>query len=148
MSYDEAKQALPTSRSPGPEGQTRPEAGEIEDDGHNPEGPPNRLERKFPQQLLPAIQRLQAIISVESIALDLCLERCIEIVEFNYSRRASGIDNFPDSTPGARVMNTAEKVALATPMAVRLYDEVLKSFDEMNKVGQAEKPKSPTLIEP
>lgn len=87
-----------------------------------PTGPPTPPSRQIPVHLGKVIRFFESIIADESLLLDLCVDRAVGIVEFNYKKRLVGNDFFGDQPTAAHF------VGMAAPLAVELYKQVLESI--------------------
>lgn len=87
-----------------------------------PSGPPTPPSRNIPLHLGKVIRFFEGIIADESLLLDLCVDRAVGIVEFNYKKRLVGNDFFGDQPTAAHF------VGMAAPLAVELYKQVLESI--------------------
>jgi hypothetical protein len=100
---------------------TEPESGpEVLWDKNAPQGPPQPEVRSIPDWFKPVHDYLLGTVADEGMLMDLCLERAIEIVRFNWSRGAVGIDLFPREAGGGAI-GRAETLMMATPIAIELY---------------------------
>ena len=89
-----------------------------------PTGPPNPPTRSIPPHLKKLIRFFEGIIADESLVLDLCVDRTVGIVKFNYEKRVTGGDGFGEQpTP-------AHFISMAAPLAVELYKQVLTSIGD------------------
>lgn len=88
-----------------------------------PDGPPTPPMRSIPPHFKKLVRWLESLISDESLLLDLCVDRCVGIVKFNYEKRLVGNDFFGDQPTAAHF------VGMAAPLAVELYKQVLLSID-------------------
>jgi len=94
-----------------------------------PTGPPQATVRSVPKHLEKLVQFFSGIIADEGLLLDLCVDRAVGIVEFNYKKRAFGSDLFSEQQPTAM-----HYVGMAAPLAVELYKQVLVSvIDRKNE---------------
>jgi hypothetical protein len=114
-----------------------PEPGEgVHWDKPSPTDNPTIAPRAIPKHLLKIVDFFQGIILDESLVLDLCLERCMEIIQQNVLKKTVGIDQFQEFGP-------MQYAAVAGPMTVELYKQVLSSIgeraDEYQKLVQAAK---------
>ncbi len=101
-----------------------PEPGEgVHWDKDAPTDNPAASPRAIPKHLLKIVNFFQGIVLDESLVLDLCLERCMEIVQTNVSRKSVGTDHMQD-------FSSAQYAAIAGPMTVELYKQVLASITE------------------
>jgi len=107
---------LPGEPEPGPE---------VRWDKDAPTGPPIPQERQFPEWFTPVYVWLKQIVQDESLVADLCLERAIDIVEFNHARGMVGIDYFAE---GGGTPARTSTVAMAVPLAVELYRQTAASI--------------------
>jgi hypothetical protein len=112
-----------------------PEAGEgTHWDKPSPTDNPTIAPRAIPKHLLKVVEFFQGIILDESLVLDLCLERAMEIVQQNVLKKTVGIDQFQEFGP-------MQYAAVAGPLTVELYKQVLSSVgersDEYQKLVQA-----------
>lgn len=97
-----------------------------------PTGPPTPAVRALPPHLKKVIQFFEGIIADEGLLLDLCVDRAVGIVEYNYRKRAFGSDMFQENpTP-------LHFIGMAAPLATELYKQVLVSImdraDEYKKL--------------
>lgn len=90
-----------------------------------PTGPPTPPTRSIPIHLAKIVQFFQGIIADEGLLLDLCLDRAMGIVEFNYKKRLVGSDFFNENPPGP-----FHFAGVAAPLAVELYKAVLVSVND------------------
>jgi len=88
-----------------------------------PSGPPTPPSRSIPAHLGKVIRFFESIIADEGLLLDLCVDRSVGIVEFNYKKRLVGNDFFGDQPTAAHF------VGMAAPLAVELYKQVLSSIE-------------------
>lgn len=101
-----------------------PEEGEgVHWDKDSPTESPAYVPKPIPKHLAKIVSFFQGIVLDESLVLELCLERCIEMVRQQVERKLVGTDHFQESTPGAYA-------AIASPMTVELYKQVLSSIGE------------------
>lgn len=87
-----------------------------------PSGPPTPPSRNIPVHLGNVIRFFESIIADEGLLLDLCVDRAVGIVEYNYKKRLVGNDFFGDQPTAAHF------VGMATPLATELYKQVLESI--------------------
>lgn len=88
-----------------------------------PTGPPVPLTRGIPPHYKKLVSYYEGIIADEGLLLDLCMDRAVGIVEFNYRKRIAGSDFFSQDQP-----TPAHFVSMAAPLAVELYKQVLASI--------------------
>jgi len=88
-----------------------------------PTGPPTPPSRSIPIHLAKVIRFFESIIADEGLLLDLCVDRAVGIVEFNYKKRLVGNDFFGDQP------TVAHFVGMAAPLATELYKQVLASIE-------------------
>ena len=90
-----------------------------------PTAPPEGAvqKRSIPGHLMNIIRFFEGVIADESLLLDLCVDRAIGIMEYNYKKRAVGSDLFESPS-------TANFVAMAAPVAVELYKQVLVAIGD------------------
>lgn len=93
-----------------------------------PTGPPTPAVRSIPQHLSKVVRFMEGIIADESLLLDLCVDRCVGIVKFNYEKRLVGSDFFSADQP-----TPAHFIQMAAPLAVELYKQVLESIGDRSK---------------
>lgn len=110
-----------------------PEVAANIDRAKAPTGPPTPMRRDIPGWFKPIHDYLAQVIADESIVLDLCLERAIQIVEFNHNAGMAGIDHFIENATPPRT----QMVAFAIPVATELYKQVLASIDRDKKKFEA-----------
>jgi hypothetical protein len=97
----------------------------VEWDKPAPSAPPGgQLTRNLPTELVPIEAWLQSLAADEGLLLDICLQRAMSIVEYNYSAGAVGIDQMNDS------WNRASILQVAVPLALKLYDACDKALPE------------------
>lgn len=89
-----------------------------------PSGPPTPPSRSIPTHLGKLVRFFEGKIADEGLLLDLCVDRAVGIVEFNYKKRIAGSDFFGDQP------TTAHFVSMATPLAVELYKQVLAAIGD------------------
>jgi hypothetical protein len=89
-----------------------------------PDGPPNPPTRSIPPHIKKLVRFFEGIIADEALLLDLCVDRTVGIVKFNYEKRVTGGDGFGEHpTP-------AHFIAMAAPLSVELYKQVLVSIND------------------
>lgn len=89
-----------------------------------PTGPPTPPIRSIPPHLQKVIRFFEGIIADEGLLLDLCVDRAVGIVEYNYRKRLVGQDFFGEQpTP-------AHFVGMAAPLATELYKQVIASIGD------------------
>ncbi len=91
-----------------------------------PSGPPAEPERRIPKHLIGVVKFFGEIIADEGLLLDLCLDKAVSMVKFNVEKRMVGIDMLQDGGQ----MHPFNIVAAATPLAIELYKNVLKSIED------------------
>ena len=116
-----------------------------------PTGPPQPMVREIPPHLKKIIEFFSGIIADEGLLLDLCVDRAVGIVEYNYKKRAFGSDFFSGEQP-----TPMHFIMTAGPLATELYKQVLESIkgrvEEYTKLLQEaqdearRKPGTPPLI--
>ena len=116
-----------------------------------PTGPPQPMVREIPPHLKKIIEFFSGIIADEGLLLDLCVDRAVGIVEYNYKKRAFGSDFFSGEQP-----TPMHFIMTAGPLATELYKQVLESIkgrvEEYAKLLQEaqdearRKPGTPPLI--
>lgn len=89
-----------------------------------PSGPPTPPSRAIPAHLGKLVRFFEGKIADEGLLLDLCVDRAVGIVEFNYKKRLVGADFFVDQPTAAHFVN------MAAPLAVELYKQVLVSISD------------------
>lgn len=115
-----------------------------------PTGPPNPPKLAIPKHLERIVGFFNGIVMDESLLIDLCLERCIGIVERNVNSKIYGVDHFADANP-------TQYAAIAAPLTVELYKQVLnaisgrqdeygKLVEEMNREREKNSPGGPRII--
>lgn len=123
--YEEAKKLVTPSGDP-----LKPDG--VSWDQQAPKTPPTPEQRAMPEWFTDVYRFISQLVADESLVLDLCLERCIEIVEFNHNRGLVGIDHFPELQQGSQPTRISF-VVTAAPMAVKLYEQVLASLNGPQK---------------
>jgi hypothetical protein len=102
-----------------------PDIAPVIDRAKAPTGPPTPMSRDIPGWFKPVHNWLAQVIADEAVVLDLCLERAIQIVEFNHNAGMVGIDHFVENAMPPRT----QMVAFAIPLAAELYKQALASID-------------------
>ena len=97
--------------------------------GEAPKMPPVVAERKVPEWFEPVYRWMKGVVYDEGVLLDLCMDKAIEIAEFNHNRGLVGIDHFVENSIPPRT----QMMMFGVPLAVELYRQALKSI-ENNKV--------------
>lgn len=87
-----------------------------------PSGPPTPPVRSIPPHLKKLVLFMESKIADESLLLDLCVDRCVGIVKFNYEKRLVGSDFFGEQPSAAHF------IGMAAPLAVELYKQVLAAI--------------------
>lgn len=98
-------------------------------DKEAPAGPPTPQQRAIPKALQPIIKFFNGIIVDESLLIDLCLERCMEIVERNVKAKMVGVDYWAGDGSAGGPYTPSHYAAVAGPLAVELYKQVLKAIE-------------------
>ena len=88
-----------------------------------PTAPPQAPVREIPTHLKKIVQFFSEIIADEGLLLDLCVDRAVGIVEYNYKKRAFGSDFFQGEQP-----TPIHFIMTAGPLATELYKQVLASI--------------------
>ena len=104
-------------------------------DKPGPIAPPGEVSRGLPEWTSPIVDFLRQEISDEALVLDLCLEKAIEVVDWNYQKSIVGIEHFGDGAGGGPGATRPIICGIAGPLALRLYEEVLKSVNGPKKGG-------------
>ena len=130
--YDEARRII----LPGEPVSAPPDAKPVDQrqgtvwDKEAPKGPPTPETRQVPGWFNDVYQWMQGLVNDEGLILDLCLERALQIVQFNHDRGLAGIDYFPEANGnGGGAPNRATFLHISSPLAVELYKQVLTSID-------------------
>ncbi len=117
-----------------------------------PTGPPTPMPREIPAHLGKLTRYMEGKIADEGLLLDLCVDRAVGIAEFNYKKRCVGSDFFGDQPTAAHF------VAMAMPLAVELYKQVLVAINDdkeeyaklvteaQEEMRRGHRPTSPILI--
>lgn len=126
-----------------------------------PTEPPNPKKLEIPQHLEKIVQFFHGIVMDESLLIDLCLERCMKIVERNVLSKTFGIDSWSSDGQGAggSQFTPVQYAAVAGPMTVELYKQVLiaveqrraeydRLYDEMTREREKNSPGGPRIIVP
>ena len=93
-----------------------------------PTGPPQPVTRSIPPHYKKLVSFYEGIIADEGLIMDLCVDRAVGIIEFNYKKRAFGSDMFQENpTP-------LHFIAMAGPLAVELYKQVILSIGQQPDV--------------
>lgn len=91
-----------------------------------PTAPPQELKRKVPPHLENLIKFLSGIIADEGLLLDMCMDKAMGIVDFNFRKRAFGSDMMQEApTP-------LHFIGPAAMLTVELYKQVLKSVTDQS----------------
>lgn len=88
-----------------------------------PTAPPQIPVREVPTHLKKVVQFFSGIIADEGLLLDLCVDRAVGIVEYNFKKRAFGSDFFSGEQP-----TPIHFIGMSAPLAVELYKQVLQSI--------------------
>lgn len=102
---------------------TQPNDG-TEFDKAPPTQPPTPQVRSVPEWFQEVHDYLARIVGDESIVVDLCLERCVDIVRTQHDRGLVGIDHFPEAS-GGQAPTRMGMMAIASPLCVELYKQVI-----------------------
>lgn len=94
-----------------------------------PTSPPTPKELPVPKHLEKIVGFFREIIMSESLLVDLCLDRCMEIVKRNVESKMVGVDHFASEGAGGNPYTPAHYAAVAGPLTVELYKQVLKSIE-------------------
>lgn len=87
-----------------------------------PTGPPTPQVRSIPPHLKKVINFFEGIIADEGLLLDLCVDRAVGIVDFNYRKRLVGQDYFGEP------LTPAHMIGMAAPLATELYKQVIAAI--------------------
>lgn len=129
-------------------------------DKEAPSGPPTPEKLEIPKHLEKIVQFFNGIVMDESLLVDLCLERCMEIVRRNVESKIVGSDHWAgDGQAGGGPYTPAHYAAVAGPLTVELYKQVLLAIDgrqeeydklreEMNREREKSSPGGPRIIVP
>lgn len=98
---------------------------EINWDKPAPTGPPTPQSRDIPAHLVKIVRFFESIAADEGVLLDICMDRAVDIVEFNFKKRLAGSDFFAEQQPTA-----ATFTMIASPLAVELYKQCLQSVKD------------------
>lgn len=120
----------PELRLVDPPGAPDPKKDGIHWDKPAPTAPPGDMKRSVPKHLLKIAEFLGNIVADEAFLLDLCVDRAVEVVNFNCRKRMVGVDLLQDQGQ----MHPFNIVAAATPLAIELYRESLKSVEQQKDV--------------
>ena len=92
----------------------------------------------IPKHLNKIVDFFQGIIHSEALLIDLCLERCMDIVERNVTSKMVGIDHFAgEGQGGAGPFTPVNFAAIAGPLTVELYKQALKAIESREAEYQA-----------
>lgn len=125
-------------------------------DKEAPSGPPTPQKLAIPKHLERIVGFFNGIIMDESLLIDLCLDRCMEIVRRNVESKMVGSDHFAGDGGGSPY-TPAHYAAVAGPLTVELYKQVLKAIEgrqgeygklveEMNREREKNSPGGPRII--
>jgi hypothetical protein len=122
-------------------------------DKPGPQGPPAPVKRQIPPHLQEMFKFLSSKIADEGLLLDLCMDRATSIVEFNFRKRAAGVDMMGEVTPlhfiGPAAMLTVElykQVLVAVSADEKTYKEILDRAQKEMERGRS--PASPAIFVP
>lgn len=120
---------------PGQDEQQAPPEPEVRGahDKPGPTAPPGVVSRGLPEWTDPIVDFLKQEISDEALVMDLCLEKAIEIVDWNYQKGLVGNEHFGEGAGGGPAPTRPLVCGIAGPIAIRLYEEVLKSLNGPKK---------------
>lgn len=90
-----------------------------------PDGPPQPKELVIPPHLTKLAKFFRNVIADESLVLEMCLDRCIDMVKVAISNRTAGIEVWDPTNP-FHAVNYAQ---IAGPLTVELYKETLKAIE-------------------
>lgn len=127
--YEEAKRALAPAGGP-------PEGPEVSWDKPPPSGPPEPP-AAFPAHLARIVDWFDQTIYMDSLLLDRCIKRAMEIVELAVRTRMAGIDLFRGDGGGADPTHPMNYAALAAPMAIELYKQAVTAIERRADEYQA-----------
>lgn len=124
-----------------------------------PSGPPTPAVRPIPQHLKSIFRFFDGIIQDESLLVDLCLERCMEIVRRNVESKLVGADHFAGEGQGGNPFTPVNYAAIAGPLAIELYKQVLsavegreeeykKLLEEATRERERNSPSGPRIFTP
>ncbi len=85
--------------------------------------PPVTQQVVVPQHLQKVERFFKEIIADESFLIDMCLERCLEMVEVKAANRRAGRDFFNEA-----VVTPEGLIQIATPLALELYKQTLEAI--------------------
>jgi len=103
-----------------------------------PTGPPDPLVRDVPEWFKPVHEWISNVVHDEAHILDLCLEECVDMVEFNHNKGAVGIDLMGGGGDGAGAAPTRiGYIHIAAMLAPHLYKEVLSALEQRKDVFSA-----------
>lgn len=129
-------------------------------DKEAPTGAPTPQKLEIPKHLDKIVRFFNGIIMDESLLLDLCLDRSMEIVKRNVESKMVGIDHFAgDGQGGMGPYTPAHYAAVAGPLTVELYKQVLKAIEgrqeeygklieEMTREREKNSPGGPRIFVP
>lgn len=117
-----------------PESELPPAIRETNWDKPAPEGPPGEPRSDFAPHLAPMIAFFTNQIHLDSILMDLCMKRSMDIVRKNVSGMAYGIDNVP--MDGSNPTHPAHLASVAGPLCVELYKQAVDSVNKNPKEFQ------------
>src|SRR5574342_271353 len=107
--------------------QPRPESDEVLWDKAAPKGPPQPIVRRFPEWFDSVADFIQEVVADHGIVMDFAIEKALDVVEYNYTRGAYGIDLFPKEQGGSALGRT-ELLMLAMPVAIEIYKKTVEDL--------------------
>lgn len=114
-----------------PESELPPALQETTWDKPAPTGPPEEAREGAAPHLAPMIAFFNNQIHLDSILMDLCMSRSMEIVRRNVSGMSAGIDNVP--MDGSNPTHPAHIAGIAGPLCVELYKQAVDSVNKNPK---------------
>lgn len=127
-------------------------------DKEAPTGPPTPKQLSVPKHLEGIVRFFNGIILDESLLIDLCLDRCMTIVQRNVEAKMVGSDHWAGDGQGSSGPYTpSHYAAVAGPLTVELYKQVLKAIEgrqeeygklieEMSREREKNSPGGPRII--
>jgi len=123
-------------------------------DKEAPTGPPSPQKLAIPKHLERIVEFFNGIILDESLLIDLCLDRCMEVVRRNVESKMVGSDHWAGDGQAGGPYTPAHYAAVAGPLTVELYKQVLNAIDgrkdeygklveEMNREREKNSPGGP-----
>jgi hypothetical protein len=127
-----------------PESELPPVDQETNWDKPGPTGPPEEAIAAELPHLVPLINFFNEAIFPDSILIDICMKRSMEIVRKNVSMMSSGIDNEPIA--GSNPTHPAHLAGIASGICIELYKQTVEQVKANPKDYQAAMDKAKEIL--